>query len=249
MIPIFICDDQAVFLKQIESIIEKYIFIEDNNYQIACATHDPVILLEQLSSKIQRGIYFLDVSLRHDKYNGFTLAQEIRKLDSRGFIIFITSHDELAFETFRYRLEAMDYIVKGDSVQVQQRVFDCMRSVSRRLLESREVSLDYFPVKIGTETQFVPYDDILYFETSTQKHRILLHTKTMHLEFFSKLQDIAEQLPAYFKRSHRSFIVNTQKITKIDFKEHCIYIQDIYTCPLARNNKQAFRALTLHTDL
>lgn len=46
--------------------------------------------------------------------NGFELAQEIRKFDPRGFIIFITTHAELSYMTFTYKVEALDYIIKDD---------------------------------------------------------------------------------------------------------------------------------------
>lgn len=243
MIPIYICDDQQIYQEQIKDILEKYIFIEDNSYEIKLVTDKPTLLLDELSHQIQRGVYFLDVEILGSEYDGFTLAQEIRKLDTRGFIVFITSHEELAFETFRYRLEALDYIVKDDTQRIQQRIYDCMRSISRRMNEEREVSIDYFPVKIGSEIQHVPYQDILFFETSPQKHRILLHTETMMLEFFGKLQEIEEMLPTYFMRSHRSYIVNTRKIATIDSKNSLVILKTKHECPIARNMKAAFKSL------
>lgn len=243
MIPVYICDDQQIFQQKIREIVDKYIFIEDNTYEIKLVTAEPKALLTSVAEKIQRGVYFLDVELIGSEYDGFKLAQEIRKLDTRGFIIFITSHHELAFETFKYRVEAMDYIVKDDATHLQQRIYDCMRSVSKRMLEEREVSLDFFAVKIGSETQHLPYQDILFFETSTQKHRIIVHTETLQLEFFANLQDIEEQLPSYFLRTHRSYLVNTSKISTINYKTNEIVLVNEQVCLLSRKLKNELKSI------
>ena len=57
---------------------------------------------------------FLDVELKNEPMDGFGLGKIIRETDPRGFIIYVTAFEELAFETFRYHLEALDYIIKGD---------------------------------------------------------------------------------------------------------------------------------------
>ena len=46
--------------------------------------------------------------------NGINLGEEIRQLDPTGYIIFITTHAELSHLTFKYKVEALDYIIKDD---------------------------------------------------------------------------------------------------------------------------------------
>ena len=70
-------------------------------------------LLEKIKETGEVGIYFLDIDLKTDM-TGLTLAQEIRKYDPRGFIIFITTHSEMSYMTFIYKLEALDFILKDD---------------------------------------------------------------------------------------------------------------------------------------
>lgn len=54
---------------------------------------------------------FLDIQLEAD-INGIKLASEIRKHDPVGNIIFVTSHSELTYLTFVYKVAAMDFILK-----------------------------------------------------------------------------------------------------------------------------------------
>ena len=59
--------------------------------------------------------------------SGLELAVKLREYDPRGFIVFITAHDDMMFETFRYRLEALDYIVKGAPAMMAARAkFYCI---------------------------------------------------------------------------------------------------------------------------
>ena len=49
------------------------------------------------------GCYFLDIQLEVD-INGIKLGSEIRKYDPIGNIIFVTSHSELTYLTFVYKV-------------------------------------------------------------------------------------------------------------------------------------------------
>ena len=51
------------------------------------------------------GIYFLDVDLKSD-INGIKLGSKIREKDTRGFIIFTTTHLEMSYFAFKYKVEA-----------------------------------------------------------------------------------------------------------------------------------------------
>ena len=113
MIPIYLCDDAPGIRREIRRELEKEILISGYDMEIVCDSGNPREILKTLGEKRQRGIYFLDVDLKEAQYTGFTLGQEIRKTDPRGFLIYVTAYGELAFDTFRYKLEALDYIVKG----------------------------------------------------------------------------------------------------------------------------------------
>lgn len=64
--------------------------------------------------------------------NGLVLANKIREYDSRGFIIFITSHSEMSFLTFKYKVEALDFILKDHPQYLQQQICECMEHVVQK---------------------------------------------------------------------------------------------------------------------
>ena len=117
IIPIYLCDDVPELISQYEKLISNTILMEEYPMKIVSTFTKTKGLINTLKTELSHGndcgIYFLDIDLNNET-DGFNLAKSIRKIDSRGFIIFITTYGNLAFETFKQQLEAMDFIVKDD---------------------------------------------------------------------------------------------------------------------------------------
>lgn len=94
MLSVYICEDEIPQLDFIQKSIQRSILIHNLDLTITAASSNPYDILNAARSSVQTGIYFLDIVLNSDM-DGLTLAQEIRKIDSRGFIVFITSHSEM----------------------------------------------------------------------------------------------------------------------------------------------------------
>lgn len=112
--PIYICEDDPKQRQQLLEIVANYVMIEALDMQVELATADPFEIVARLEAEPGRaGIYLLDIDL-NSSLNGIELAAKIREFDDLGKIIFVTTHAELAPMTFRYKVEAYDYIVKSD---------------------------------------------------------------------------------------------------------------------------------------
>lgn len=147
MVPIYLCDDDPQIRAAIRRELEKEILIKGYDMKVAAACAGPEELLEEIQKSGRRGIYFLDVDLKHEQYTGFTLGQAIRKMDPRGFLIYVTAFGELAFETFRYQLEALDYIVKENPEEMFAGIRKCLAAVVERMQDEKEDDRAYFTVK------------------------------------------------------------------------------------------------------
>ena len=113
MLKVYICEDIEVQRNRMTKIVENMIYIENFDMEIEVVTNDPHEILSVVQEIDEVGIYFLDIDLQTDM-DGLELAKEIRKYDPRGFIIFVTTHSEMSFMTFVYKLEAMDFILKDE---------------------------------------------------------------------------------------------------------------------------------------
>ena len=128
MLDIYICEDNKKQLSLFTGYIRDALLIENLDMQIVLASSDPDEILEGMKASSNMGVFFLDIDLK-SRINGLTLAQEIRKLQPRCFIIFITSHSEMGFLTFQYKVEPLDFIIKSSTEDIKRKIHDCLLNV------------------------------------------------------------------------------------------------------------------------
>ena len=131
MLSIFVCEDHDAQRQTIVRIIQNTILMEELDMQLVLDAGDPYMLLDQVKTSQNTGVYFLDIDLNSDM-NGLKLAQQIRLFDPRGFIIFITAHSELSYMTFQYRVEAMDFVLKDNPAEAKVKIRECLLNAMER---------------------------------------------------------------------------------------------------------------------
>ena len=232
MLPIYICEDNPVQLNRYSMVINNVIMMEEYDAKLYAAVTHPEELLETLYASQQQngitgGFYLLDIDLNSDM-TGFELAQSIRKLDSRGFIVFITTHSELAMLTFQYQVEAMDYILKDESWKINERIRSCLEEALRR--NDTALYAPKIAFRSGSNTININQNSILYITVSGTPHKVLVVTTTGVKEFSSTLQDCLTHLSDNFIRCHKAYIVNIQYIEHVDRKSLTLTLTDGQTC-------------------
>ena len=242
MLDVYVCEDNLKQLELITDLIKKSILIEELDMQIALSTRDPHEVLKALDTVEHTGLFFLDIDLKSDM-DGLTLAQRIRTIQPRCFIVFITSHSEMIFLTFQYKVEALDCIIKDTPEKMQPKIHDCLLNATEKHLAQNGPARKNFIIHYGERCMTVSYDDIYFFETSNQIHKIILHGKNKVLEFHGQLKDIEPDLDYRFYRCHRSYIVNTNMIDHVDFTEMVIYFKNGESCPIAVRMKRGLKKI------
>ena len=229
MLNIFVCEDHAAQRRSIVQIIQNTVLMEELDMQIVLDSDDPYVLLEKIKSSENTGIYFLDIDLG-SSMNGLKLAQQIRLFDPRGFIIFITAHSELSYMTFQYRVEAMDFVLKDNPAEAKVKIRECLlNAMERYTLQTNKIHKVY-TIEAGGRKLSVDYDDIFFFETSSNVHKVILHAKDRQIEFSSTMKELTDTLDNNFVRCHRSFLVNKNNIKETDSKNRIIYFTNGETC-------------------
>lgn len=246
MIPVYLCDDEPSVRRAVRSELEKEILISGYDMEVVCDTGSPEELLEAVRENGKRGIYFLDVDLQDGNYTGFTLGQEIRREDARGFLIYVTAFGELAFETFRYKLEALDYIVKDDPEEMFRGIRRCLNVITERVQNEQEEDRPYFTVKFMDTVRHIPVDDILYFETGGKSHRIILHGIKGNIDFTGSIRDLQKSLGKQFLRVHRAYLANVRHIRELDVRDKKVVFTNGEECFFSRKvKKELVRLLDL----
>lgn len=232
---IFICEDAQQQRDFITTTIRNYIMFEQLDMNIKLATDNPEAIIDAIKDNEDIGLYFLDIHLNHEM-SGIMLAKEIRKYDPLGSIIFVTSHSELTYLTFVYKVSALDFIIKDDPESMKKRIIECLNVSYERLQHlSSKNYVDKLEIKSGSQTLFIDYDEIIFFESSPNPHRIILHLNNRVIEFYGSLKDY-ETIDERFFRCHHSYIINKDHITSVNKKERIVHFTSGDHCYISIRN-------------
>lgn len=225
---VVICEDNVTQLQAITDMIQNYAMIEDNSIQVVLATTDPEeVLTYAQNHKVD--CYFFDIDLGHDM-TGMQLSSAIRKLDPICSIVFMTTHSEMAFLTFTYKVAALDFIIKDEVNTWKSRVLDVLKEAHKRYLQiGQDGDVNTVQIKMGSRIRNIDHNAIYLFEVSPNPHKLVLHLHNEQIEFPGRLKDY-EKLSDHFYRCHKGYIVNTKHIQEIDTKERVITLTNGATC-------------------
>lgn len=163
----------------------------------------------------QPDLVFLDIQM--PKINGFEMLELI---DNTPSLIFTTAFDEFAIKAFEKN--AIDYLLKPFSKErfaksIEKFMQKPDNNAVQNILEEASLTLSQqnrVVVKDGPKIKIIPISKIQYFEAADDYVKIIcddgvfLKYKTM--AFYEK-----SLAPFHFVRIHRSYLVNTQLITRI----------------------------------
>lgn len=233
MLPIYLCEDNIPFMQSLNSLLKKSILKENLNMNLEFCTSDPYELLMRVKTDNTTGIYILDIDLKAD-INGLELAQQIRKIDPRGYIVFVTTHEEMTLLTFKYKIEALDYIIKDDE-NLSNRVNASLLQINERH-NTIAIRDDGFSFRIGDKVIFEKYENIYLFEVSATVHKIIMVAENRQLEFYSSLNSIKEHLDDRFLRCSNAMIINTDKIIEVNKKKRIAILSNEEECAISVRN-------------
>ena len=234
MLSILVCEDIARHREVLENIIETY--MENTNCQnmeLVLSSGNPYQVISYMEDKPTGDkLVFIDVNLNHD-INGIELATKIRSLDTDAMIVFITTHGELAYLTFKYKIGAFDYIIKDQFNYVENKVIETLDAANARYNLNDALNRKFFPVKVGSELFNVPYDEIVFFVThpSTQQ-KVSLFTNDGKFDFRGRIKDVAT-LDSQFFRCNQSYVVNITKVRRVDRLEKELEMDNGELVPIA----------------
>jgi two-component system LytT family response regulator len=170
----------------------------------------------------QPELIFLDIQM--PKINGFEMLELI---DNPPQVIFTTAFEEYAIKAFE--THAVDYLLKPFSKdrfdkavqkisQQQQKAVEVKTKDVLETAAQSPIQSSRIVVKDGGKIKIIPVTQIQYLEAADDYVKIFttdgtfLKKKTM--QFFEE-----SLAPFHFVRVHRSYILNTQLITRIDAYE------------------------------
>ncbi len=100
---------------------------------------------------------------------------------------------------------------------------------------------DFYVVGTRDGILNIPYEQIYFFEAREKKIYVCIGKE--EYGFYSSIEKLLEELPSYYVRCHRGFVVNTKKIRRIVLSRNIIYLSDGFDVPLSRSYKAALKEM------
>jgi two-component system, LytTR family, response regulator len=213
MTRVIIIDDEQLARSIIREYLQPY-----QNIEIAAECADGFEGMKAIM-QLEPDLIFLDVQM--PKINGFEMLELIEKPPA---VIFTTAFDEFAIGAFEQN--AIDYLLKPFSKErfnkaIQKYLSHPSATLLQPVIDTVSKSVaqqSRIVVKDGNKIKIIPLNQVQYIEAADDYVKIVTadgsFLKKQTMNFFER------SLSAYqFVRIHRSFIVNTQFITRIDIHE------------------------------
>jgi len=216
----------------IEEYITRAILMKGLDIGFCCASTDPHQLLNEIKKTYDIGLYFLDVDLKME-INGFQLANEIRKYDPRGFIVFITTHSEMSYLTFKYGVEAMDYIIKDFPDEIEDSIHKVIVTAYERYERLKSEHVRTLSIKTDGRIMYIDEEAILYIESSQIPHKLDMHLKDEIIGFYGCLRDWSNELGDRFFRCHKSFVIHLDSVRELKREERMVVMENGDICPVS----------------
>ena len=230
MLRFIVCEDNKDFLSRLCNTINKVMMPYNFEYKISKFAEYNKEVEEIIKRKHEQKVYILDIEL--GEVSGLEIASEIRERDLESIIIFITSHPECKNDIFYSRLLALDYIPKDRlwSDRFENTLEYTIKAINRRRILTFEFNHNSYRV---------PFDDILYIEKVQDNQKCIINTENNNqYEINTTITDLATKLGPSFFQSHKSCIINIEKIKKINYADNTITFLNNKCVYLLSNRKK-----------
>lgn len=234
MVRFVICDDESMFVSLYSDIINRLYKESSLEYKIIKFSSYSQEFKKIIEDGSSTKIYILDIELK-GLQSGIDIARKIRNVDWNSMIIMITSHYDMGYEALKAQIMLLDFISK----------FDNLEENFERAVKKAVYKIDDNRKLVFTKDNIVHrvyFDDLLYIVKSNGEKESLFITYYDSFEITISLTELMGMLDDRFFMTHRSCIVNTQKIKTVNWNDSIICFDNgIEINLLSRDRKRGLK--------
>ena len=227
MINFIVVDDNIKFLDIIVNVITKVMIKNNFLYKISSFCEYDKKFFEIMNSSISNKIYILDIETKSS--SGIDIARKIRKNDVDSIIIFATVHNEAGLVLIKDDLMFLSFLCKFDDFENK-----LYNSISKALLYIDHKSFVRFNDRGTLYT--IPIRDILYITKESNDRKCIIKTCSNEYRVNLTLKEFMALCGDDLIRSHRSCLINKERVRKIDKKINTIEFDNGLVIDLLSNN-------------
>lgn len=228
-------DDEPIALEKLRQYIEKTPFLS-----LAGCYCSALDALEAVNAG-DIDLIFTDINM--PDLNGLEFA---KLLANAPMIVFTTAFSEYAVES--YRVSAIDYLLKPYSFVDFQKAANRAITLAQRddVVKTDRLDRKSLFVKVDYKYIRVDFSQITYIKGYGEYLQIYTRDKSTPYTTLSSFASIMQQLPDTFIQVHRSYIVNIERIDRIERSR--IIVDEVIDIPIGKTYKdEVERSILMRT--
>ena len=218
MLKIGMCDDNLESIKTTAKLLESEIIEQNLDAEITLISNNQNEIFDAIYNK-KIDVLFLDIDFKCKGKNGLEFAYELREVNRSFYLIFLTAHQR--FLHLSFTVKVYDYLLKPINRDI---IEDLILRLKKDYANDQTVFLHL------NKWKSIKMDSILYIERIGAKSHII--TNSCEELTTKSLDTLLDELSNKFKRCHRSYIVNVEKIICIDKKRGIAQLLRNKKCPI-----------------
>ena len=207
MVSFVVVEDNKLHMNSTKEIIMNYMMKNSYDFDIlefSCVDSE----FEKLVKSEKNLIYILDFELPDT--NAIEISRLIRKYDWASPIIVFTVNGGMAYETFKQRLQILDFVSK--QFEAEKNLFELFDICFKQLKIKKS-----FKYKVGKLDYNIDFNKILYVYKDTSERKSVIVTDKNEYPLPITLKEIKGMLSKSFAFSHKSCIVNIKRVDAFDW--------------------------------
>ena len=213
MIDFIVCDDSVKVVNDVVNIINKFMIQNNTHYKTYKFYDFDDKFMKFMNNASNCKIYILDIET--PTRSGIDIARKIREKDKNSVIIFLTSHDELGLVVLKSCLNFLTFISKFDGYE--EKLIHALEEALNIVAAKRAISFLEHGIRYN-----ILLNSILYITRDTIERKTIIKTDSNEYKIYMPLEKINKLARDYFTKTHKSCLVNLQRVEKLDGNRNLI---------------------------
>lgn len=230
MVNFVVLEDNPLHRKKTKDIIVNYMMKNRFEFDILFFEKETETFINLVESHDCNYIYILDFELPNT--TAIDVARRIRKKDWVSPIIIFTVNGGMAYETFKQRLQILDFVNK--QFEAEKNLHELFDICFKQLKVSNN-----FKYRIGKVDYSINFDKILYIYKDTVERKSVVVTDKNKYKIPLNLVKVKELLNEDFIFTHKACIVNSKRVDAFVWNENKIVFDNgMETSFLSKSHKK-----------
>lgn len=202
-----------------------------------------VLSVKQFEKLLELGndldVVYMDVT--RDK--AIEVTEQMRQENKEAVLMIIADETVSPMEYLKPSVQAASLLLRPFK---EQQAKDVVEKTWDWYGEKTSAEDAFLSLEIDHDRVTIPYGQILYFESNQKKIYVNLQNEKYCIS--DTLERLEKCLPAYFIRSHRSYIVNKRNIRHISLSKGEIVLKHDIFVPISRSYKPMIKEIKRHYE-